>query len=113
MSEGVKLTVYPVKDIEKAKAVYSTLLGVAPYIDSAYYVGFRVADQEFGLDPNGFSAGLTGPINYFPVSDIKATLKSLLDAGAQVQQDVKNVGGSRLIAWVKDADGNTFGLMQD
>jgi len=113
MNQGIKLTVYPVKDIAKAKALYSTLLGVAPYAESPYYVGFRIGDQEIGLDPNGFSAGLTGPISYFTVGDIKAALKSLLDGGAQLQKDVNDVGGGRLIAWVKDADGNTFGLLQN
>ena len=35
-----------------------------------------------------------------------------MDAGAQVQQDVRDVGGGKLIAWVKDPDGNTLGLLQ-
>ncbi|MDQ1420582.1 MAG: hypothetical protein QOJ52_2544, partial [Acidimicrobiaceae bacterium] len=52
MSQGIKLIVYPVKDAAKAKTLYSTLLGVEPYADAPYYVGFRVGDQEIGLDPN-------------------------------------------------------------
>jgi predicted enzyme related to lactoylglutathione lyase len=56
---------------------------------------------------------MTGPVCYYHVSDIEKSLQSLLDAGAQVQQAVKNVGGGRLTAWVKDADGNITGLMQD
>src|SRR5437763_1831441 len=56
--------------------------------------------------------GLTGPIGYWPVEDIKKTLQKLLDAGGQVQQEVKDVGGGKLIAWVKDADANLIGLMQ-
>ncbi len=113
MSQGIELFVYPVKDIAQAKALYSTLLGTEPYVDLAYYVGFRVGEQEIGLDPNGHANGLTSPIGYCRVSDIEKSLQSLLDAGAQVQQAVKNVGGGRLTAWVKDADGNITGLMQD
>jgi hypothetical protein len=30
-----------------------------------------------------------------------------------VQQDVQDVGNGRLIAFVKDADGNFVGLLQD
>jgi hypothetical protein len=30
-----------------------------------------------------------------------------------VNEDVKDVGGGRLIASVKDADGNLIGLLQD
>jgi predicted enzyme related to lactoylglutathione lyase len=113
MSQGIELIVYPVKDIAQAKALYSTLLGTEPYMDGEYYVGFRVGEQEIGLDPHGHAKGLTGPVGYRRVDDIQKSLQFLLDAGAQVQQAVKNVGGGRLTALVKDADGNITGLMQD
>jgi predicted enzyme related to lactoylglutathione lyase len=109
VSQGMRLLVYPVKDTAKAKALYSELLGVEPYADQPYYVGFRTGDLEIGLDPNGHTGG---PLAYWVVDDIKQSLQQLLDAGAQADQDVKNVGGGRLIATVKDADGNTLGLMQ-
>ena len=112
MNEGIKTVIYPVKDIAQAKALYSELLGVKPYMDEAYYVGFRVGDQDIGLDPNGHKQGMTGPVGYYHVTDIKSSLQSLLDAGAQAQQEVKDVGGGKLIASVKDADGNIIGLMQ-
>ena len=112
MSQGITLVVYPVKDLAQAKAFYSKLLGVEPYADAAYYVGFRVGEQEIGLDPYGHNKGLTGPLAYYPVSDIKESLASLLAAGAQVQQEVQEVGGGKLIASVKDADGNIIGLLQ-
>src|SRR5947209_4303466 len=112
MVQGIRVVIYPVTDIAQAKTLYSTLLGVEPYSDEAYYVGFRVGDQEIGLDPNGHNQGMTGPVGYFQVSDIKKSLQALLDAGAQTQQEVKDVGGGRLIAWVKDADSNIIGLMQ-
>ena len=88
------------------------MTGVAPYADAPYYVGSRVGDQEIGLDPNGHKQGLTGPLPYWPVTDITKSLQSLVDAGAQVQQAVKDVGGGRLIAWVKDADNNLIALVQ-
>ncbi len=109
MTEGIKTFIYPVKDIAKAKTLYSTLLGKEPYADAPYYVGYKVGDQEIGLDPNGHKEGLTG---YYEVDDIKKSLRLLLDAGAQVQQEVKDVGEGKLIASVKDADGNIIGLMQ-
>lgn len=112
MNQGIKTVIYPVKDIAQAKALYSKLLGVEPYMDEAYYVGFKIGDQDIGLDPNGHQQGMTGPVNYFQVGDIKSSLQSLLDAGAQIQQDVKDVGGGKLIASVKDADGNIIGLIQ-
>ncbi|GAC1429959.1 MAG: VOC family protein [Ktedonobacteraceae bacterium] len=113
MSQGISLLVYPVKDLTHAKTLYSKLLGVEPYVDGAYYVGFRVGEQEIGLDPNGHNKGMTGPIGYWHVNDIQKSLQLLLEAGAHVQQEVQDVGGGRLIAWVKDADGNITGLLQD
>jgi len=113
MNTGLKLVVYPVKDLEKAKTLYGNLLGVKPYADAPYYVGYRVGDQEIGLDPNGHKQGLTGPLGYFEVDDIKQSLQTLLDSGAQVLQNVKDVGGGRLVASIKDADGNVIGLRQD
>jgi predicted enzyme related to lactoylglutathione lyase len=112
MNQGIRLLVYPVKDITRAKTLYSKLLGREPYVDEAYYVGFRVGEQEIGLDPNGHSKDMTGPVGYWPVTDIKKSLQVLLDAGARVQQGVKDVGGGKLIASVKDADGNVTGLIQ-
>ena len=49
---------------------------------------------------------------YYHVDDIKKSLQLLLDAGAQVEQQVKDVGGGKLIVSVKDADGNSVGLIQ-
>jgi predicted enzyme related to lactoylglutathione lyase len=112
MDQGIGLVIYPVSDLAQAKALYRTLLGVEPYVDEAYYVGFRVGDQEIGLDPHGHRKGMTGPLGYWQVNDIETSLRQLLDAGAQVQQEVQDVGGGKLIAWVKDADGNITGLLQ-
>lgn len=112
MNQGINIFVYPVKDIAQAKTLYSKLLGVEPYVDSPYYVGFRVGDQEIGLDPNGHNQGMTGPIGYFQVDDIHKSLQELLDAGAQTQQEVTDVGGGLLIARVKDADNNIIGFRQ-
>jgi predicted enzyme related to lactoylglutathione lyase len=112
MDQGIRTFIYPVKDITRAKTLYSALLGTEPYVDEAYYVGFRVGDQEIGLDPNGHNQGMPGPVGYWEVTDIKQRLQTLLDAGAQTQQEVKDVGGGKLIASVRDADGNVIGLMQ-
>ena len=113
MEQGIGVVIYPVSDLAQAKTLFRTLLGVEPYVDEAYYVGFRVGDQEIGLDPNGHKQGMTGPTDYFHVSDIQNSLQALVDAGAHIQQKVTDVGGGKLIATVKDADGNTIGLLQN
>src|SRR5215468_9231848 len=110
MNQGIQTIIYPVKDLDKAKAQFKELLGVEPYADAPYYVGFKVGNQDIGLDPHGHQAGATA---YYQVSDIKGSLQKLLDAGAESVQEVKDVGGGRLIASVKDVNGNLIGLRQD
>ena len=56
---------------------------------------------------------MTGPVPYWHVPDIRATLGALVEAGAEPVQDVQDVGGGRWIAFVRDADGNLIGLLQD
>lgn len=110
MTAGAQTILFPVKDLAAAKTLFTALLGVEPNMDQPYYVNFNVAGQDIGLDPNGHAKGMTGPVNYWHVDDIHTTLKALVDAGATVQQDVKDVGG--FIASVQDADGNVIGLKQ-
>jgi predicted enzyme related to lactoylglutathione lyase len=109
MNQGIRTVIYPVKDIAKAKTLFSKLLGIQPYADQPYYVGFKVGDQDIGLDPNGHKDGMTA---YYHVDDIRSSLQLLLDSGAQTLQEIKDVGGGRLIASVRDADGNIIGLLQ-
>ncbi len=109
MNQGVRTVIYPVKDIDRAKALFRELLGVEPYADAPYYVGFKVGDEDIGLDPNGHKEGMTP---YYHVDNIQESLKSLLDAGAQQIQEITDVGGGRLIASVKDENGNIIGLIQ-
>ena len=113
MNEGVKTIIFPVTDLGQAKAMFTALLGVEPESDQPYYVGFSLGEQQIGLDPNGHRTGMTGPVAYFHVDDIAGSLKALVDAGATVKQDVKDVGGGRLIATITDADGNPVGLLQN
>ena len=112
MTKGIMTVIYPVKDLAKAKALYAALLGASPTVDQPWYVGFDVDGQQVGLDPNGHAAGMTGPVGYWHVDDIKSSLDVLIAAGATRHQDVKDVGGGKLIASVTDADGNVIGLIQ-
>jgi predicted enzyme related to lactoylglutathione lyase len=107
MANNIKLIVYPVKDIEKAKAFYEKFLGVKPYVDSPYYVGYKFGDLEIGLNPHSNQ----GPVVYRDVQDIKSSLQIMTEVGGEMVQDIKDVGGL-LIAQVKDADGNVIGFRQ-
>jgi predicted enzyme related to lactoylglutathione lyase len=108
MAHDIKLVVYPVKDLEKAKLFYGEFLGAEPYTDSPYYVGYKLGNLEVGLDPNSTE----GPIAYNDTDDITAMLEAMVAAGAEITQEPKDVGGGLLIAQVKDSDGNIVGFRQ-
>jgi len=110
MNKGVKTIIYPVKDINESKTLFRKLLEVEPYADQPYYVGFKVGDQDIGLVPNNPEAGMTA---FYHVEDIKNSLQILLDGGGTIIQDIKNVGGGRLIASIRDKDSNIIGLIQN
>ncbi len=108
MNQGVRTIIYPVKDVARAKTFFIKLLGLEPFVDSSYYVGFRIGDQQIGLDPYGHKAGMTA---YYSVDNVKQSLESLVDAGAQIQQEIKDIGGGAQTAIVRDPDGNIIGLI--
>jgi len=107
---GIQTVLYPVSDLEKAKAVYTALLGMQPQSDSPYYVGYQAAGQQIGLVPNG---DMTSPVAYWHVADIEAKLAEVTAAGAAVKESPRDVGGGRLVASFTDTDGNVLGLIQD
>jgi predicted enzyme related to lactoylglutathione lyase len=110
---GIKTVLHPVSDVDKAKAVYTALLGVAPQTESSYYVGFDVAGQHIGLLPGGRPQGLTSPVAYWHVEDIEAKLAEVTAAGATIKDAANEVGAGRVVASVVDPDGNVLGLIQD
>ena len=94
MSEGMKAIIYPVKDLAQAETLYSSLLGVDPSMDEAYYVGFRIGSLDVGLDPHGHRQGMTGPVAYWEVDDIEKSLTSLLTAGQKHSKTSGTLAGA-------------------
>jgi predicted enzyme related to lactoylglutathione lyase len=112
-TQGIKTVLHPVTDLDKAKAVYTALLGMAPQHDAPFYVGYEAAGQHIGLVPNGAQQGMTAPVDYWHVPDIEAKLAEVTAAGAAVKEAPHDVGGGRLVATFTDPDGNVLGLLQD
>ena len=112
-TDGIKTVLVPVSDLEKAKAVYTALLGTPPQADAPYYVGFDAAGQHIGLLPGGGPQEMGSPVPYWHVPDIEAKLTEVTAAGATVKEPIRNVGGGRLVATFTDPDGNVLGVIQD
>lgn len=108
---GIGIVLHPVTDLARATAVYRALLGVEPIADSEYYVGFEVAGQHLGLVPGDTEH--TGPVTYWWVDDIEASLSELTAAGATVTEKPRTVGPGRTVATITDPDGNVVGLVHD
>ncbi|HVN69083.1 MAG TPA: VOC family protein [Candidatus Binatia bacterium] len=108
----VRLIVYSVADVPKAKAFFTTLLGTEPYVEGKPYVGFKAGDFEIGLVPKRGDGGPPAALAYVDIPDIKASLASLTAAGAELVQDVTDVGYGLLIAIVKNPEGTPVGLRQ-
>lgn len=106
------LVVFGVADLAAATTLYTAVLGVEPYVDSPYYVGYRVGDVEIGLDPNAARQGTTTPITYWTTDAIDVRVDALVAAGATVQRPPSDVGGGKQVAVLADADGNLIGLRE-
>ncbi len=111
-TQGIKIVLHPVTDLAKAKSVYTALLGTEPQADGSYYVGYEAEGQHIGLVPNAGQQGMSSPVAYWQVPDIEAKLAEVTAAGATVKEQVRDVGGGRLVASFTDPDGNVLGVMQ-
>ena len=78
MFQGLRTVIYHVGDLQKAKKWYSTVLGIKPYFDEPFYVGFNVGGFELGLDPDmkGVSKG-NNVVAYWGVKDAKASYQRI------------------------------------
>ncbi len=110
---GLRTAVYYVDDIERAKEWYSSILGIAPYFDEPFYVGFNVAGYELGLHPDEGRSKGEAHVAYWGVENAESALQRLLELGADKHEDVQDVGGGIKVAAVKDPFGNIFGIIEN
>jgi predicted enzyme related to lactoylglutathione lyase len=112
---GLRTAAYQVKDLGKAKAWYSSVLGTQPYFDQPFYVGFNVGGYELGLVPDSKCTQARQPagIAYWGVEDAQAAYKRLIELGATLQDPIQDVGDGILIGAVHDPFGNTLGIIQN
>ena len=112
---GLRTAIYHVPDLDKAKAWYSKVLGIEPYFDQPFYVGFNVGGYELGLDPDpsSKSEGPGGVVVYWGVADADDALKRLLSLRATERTAVQDVGEGIRVATVLDPFGNVFGIIEN
>ncbi|MEZ5199447.1 MAG: VOC family protein [Bacteroidales bacterium] len=110
---GLRTASYLVDDISEAKNWYTSILGIQPYFDEPYYVGFNVGGYELGLMPHDTipKEKVESVVVYWGVEDIEKSYQELMDAGATEYEKPMNVGGELMVAKVKDPWGNIFGII--
>ena len=115
MFQGLRTVIYHAADLERAREWYARALGVQPYFDQPFYVGFNVAGYELGLDPDPSSATGMGSsaIAYWGVPDAAAALARLVELGATDRLGVQDVGDGIRLASVIDPFGNVFGIIEN
>lgn len=111
---GLRTCIYRVPDLPAGAEWYSNALGIKPYFNEPFYVGFNVGGYELGLHPqmNAVSGG-ENVETYWGVDDIQSTFAQLLACGATAHEEPTNVGGDIWVAMLKDPWGNILGIIQN
>ena len=112
---GLRTVIYHAPDLEKARAWYSSVLGLQPYFDQPFYVGYNVGGYELGLDPDASTTpgGKHGSVAYWGVTDAAASFERLISLGATARTVVQEVGDGIRVATVLDPFGNIFGIIEN
>ena len=110
---GLRTVIYAAPDLAKAKEWYSNLLGIEPYFDMPFYVGFNVGGYELGLDPNAKHVGPGGSVAWWGVADIDDAFVNLKDMNARVIEAPHEVGDGIKVGTVADPFGNIVGIIEN
>jgi predicted enzyme related to lactoylglutathione lyase len=109
---GLRTVIYPVDDLLQAKLWYEKVVGVKPYFEEPFYVGFSVGGFELGLIPNPTS-GIIGPQPLWGVENVKVEFEHLLSLGATELEPVTEVGEGIKVAAVIDPFENRLGIIEN
>lgn len=112
---GLRTAKYTAADLGAAKAWYAAVLGIAPYFDQPFYVGFNVGGFELGITPDD-EARPERPeagVAYWGVADATAAFNRLVNLGASPFEKVQDVGEGILIGAVRDPFGNILGVIEN
>lgn len=109
---GLRTAIYPTPDLAAGKKWYSEVLGLEPYFDQPFYVGFSVGGFELGLLPNA-QPGTGGAQPLWGVADIETAYERLLLLGASALEPISDVGQDIKVAAVQDPFGNRLGIIEN
>ena len=112
MVKHIAFTMYPVKDMKRARRFYEKALGLkltCSYEDKwvEYHLGgacFAITTMAPKVKPRPDAGGIS-----FEVKDVDAAVKKLVKGGGKVLEPAFDTGVCRM-AYVRDTEGNCVGL---
>jgi catechol 2,3-dioxygenase-like lactoylglutathione lyase family enzyme len=107
--EGLRTVIYPAPDLDQAKRWWTDLLGITPYFDQPFYVGFAVGGYELALMPDADPAD--GALVYWGVADVAGAVATATTAGCSEHTPVTEVGDGIVTATVRTPDNGILGLI--
>ena len=108
---GLRTVVYPAPDLAASKAWWTAALGIEPYFDQPFFVGFNPGGYELGLDPNADPA--VGPRTYWGVRNIAAAGEHMIATGAVAVEPVQDVGEGIKLGTFRSPVGDLVGLIEN
>jgi catechol 2,3-dioxygenase-like lactoylglutathione lyase family enzyme len=106
---GLRTVIYPSPDLAATKAWWATLLGIEPYFDEPFYVGFEVGGYELGLLPDADPGD--GALTYWGVPDVAVAVADAVAAGATEHVPASEVGDGIVTATVRTPHGTIVGFI--
>lgn len=112
---GLRTAKYTARDLAAAKEWYAEVLGIAPYFDEPFYVGFNVGGFELGITPDSAAASARAEagIAYWGVTNADSSYARLKSLGASDFEPIQDVGGGIRIGAVRDPFGNVLGIIEN
>lgn len=112
---GLRTAKYTARDLGAARDWYARVLGIAPYFDEPFYVGFNVGGYELGIVPDDSAAAVRpeAGVAYWGVASADSAHARLLELGAAGVEPVEDVGGGIRVATVRDPFGNLLGVIEN
>ncbi len=108
---GLRTTIYPTDDLAASVAQFNELLGIKPYFDEPFYVGYNVGGYELGIDPNSDVAD--GVQSYWGVKDAHAAAEELRARGATTVAEVTDTGDGIKVGRFRLPDGSLFCIIEN
>ena len=108
---GLRTVIFPAPDLDASKRWFTSLLGLDPYFDEPFYVGFEVGGYELGLNPDADTAD--GAVSYWGVDDIDIAMEALIAAGAEERSAIQDVGDGIRVATVIEPAGGIVGVIEN